>query len=480
MNEKDMLEMISPWISDEEIFRLNAEHYVETTQCFDRIFTDGIGSDVYESGDTHGSPRVYRDFISRVGSAPFGTDRILRQIASEYVAAHGYRNVVPHHEAPDKQTALLARDLLSHMPPGYRLYLGQSGAEAVEAGIKFTDAARYRNNQGQRTKFIAMHGAFHGRTLGALSFSSNIVHRRGYRVAINDVISIPYPAAHPYFVWTLDRSKSPHEKSSYAIRYFDFSTYTPEQYRKEHLDPLLDQIETISTLIVEDGVQGEGGMNVGRTDLLQELYGFCRQHGIFVMLDAVQSGIGRTGKMFAFEYANFSPDIVTLAKALSDGLPQSATICKKELAPERSGRHSNTNGGNPFISLVSRAVLSEIKRRNLLERVSFNGDVLRRVLKEDFADRYDVVHSARNLGYMGGIEFWNPDTRQPDPTLRDAVAKHGLENGLLLLGCGISGIRIMPPLTTSVEALVTGLNALAYCVQKARDEVARKRATLPV
>lgn len=455
MTDELLQELLSPHMSAEELFRENARFYIPTTQCFEsRRFVGAKGAFVY----TDRSERLV-DFGSRLGSANIGhRDEELERLAREFIKRHGYKDAVPHHDAPNEYAVAFARDLVSCMPKEHewQCFFPLSGTGGVEAALKLCSYAAFRAGPVRRKKkVVAFDGAFHGRTLGALSLNNYTLHRDGFDVAYRKrTIWLPYPACHPYF------SRSSRKR-------LDYSRVSPEDYWVEGLasvDP-----EEVFALVIEDGVQGEGGMNVRNPEILARVFDYCRANNIFIIFDGVQSGMGRTGTIFAFLRDGFIPDAFVLAKSLCDGLPHGVVICRKELAPRERGKQSNTNGGNPLLCMLGRAQLKIFEERRVLESVEKASKNILQPTLADIANSFDAVHSVRSLGFMGGIEFWDPKTKKADPKLRDKVLQCGFGRGLLLYGCGLSGVRIMPTLTISHELLSWSLSRLKEAIRDALD-----------
>ncbi len=443
-------------VSDEQIMQDNAAHYMRTTQCFDRVFWKGQGSFIW---DRQG--RGYIDLFSRVGSTPLGHNHpALVSTLLEYIKGFGISDPVPHQDAINPFATAFAKALVGLMPKSHewQAFFCLSGTEAVEGALKICQDYWYRKDVTGRTKLLVPQNAFNGRSLGSLSANFYPLHRDGYTTAF-EAFRIPYPASHPYF-------------SRYPEGWFNLSATSPEEYEKTYLASLEPYANEILAFVVEDGVQGEGGMNVRNPDIMRRILQWCRNREILVILDAVQSGMGRTGKMFAFEHDGFAPDVLALGKAVCGGIPHGAAISRKEIAFEENGRHSNTNGGWGPACALGLAQLEVFEEEKVLEKVA---RVTQQIILPGLRDLSlvypDVVHNTRMLGYMGGVEFWDAKTGEADPKFREAVVRRGLDRGLALLGCGASGIRFMPPLNTSPELISHAITLLGEVIAETRREL---------
>ena len=310
-----------------------------------------------------------------------------------------------------------------------RIAFGNSGAEAVEAAFKLA-----RHHTG-RPHVIAFYGAFHGRTLGALSLTaSKPVQRRGFLPLVPEVTHVQYP-----FCYRCDRR----DQVSVGA---DCCGRSLEQIEEVLLRHSVSSTE-VAAIFVES-VQGEGGYVVPPPSFLQGLRRICDTHGILLVCDEVQSGMGRTGKMFAVEHAGVEPDMITVAKGIASGLPLGALVARAELMHWEPGAHASTFGGNPVSCAAALATL-DLLEGGLVTHAAEMGEHLRVQLTEVMARR-PMIGDVRGLGLMTAVDLvTNRETRQPDPALRDAVLEQAFHRGVLLLGCGESAIRFSPPLVIS-------------------------------
>jgi 4-aminobutyrate aminotransferase len=342
-------------------------------------------------------------------------DRFLHMCATDFF----YDNVVS-----------LAEGLARRAPgPGpWRVFFANSGAEVVEGAVKL---ARLRTG---RQKVIAFYGAFHGRTYGAMSLTaSKPVQRKGYGPFLPEVV-------HSHYAYCY-RCPVGREPASCRVECLDLLTETM-------FGTTVDPAE-VAAVIVEP-VQGEGGYVVPHPDFLKRLREVTRQHGILLIADEVQCGMGRTGRLFASEHFGLEPDIVTLAKGIASGMPLGALLARDEVMRWNDGGHGSTFGGNP-VSVAAALATLRLLEGGLVENAARVGDQLRRSLRERLA-RHATVGDVRGLGLMIGVELVKDRaSRAPAPELRERVLEEAFRRGLLLLGCGKSTIRLAPPLVIDSE-----------------------------
>jgi 4-aminobutyrate aminotransferase len=311
-----------------------------------------------------------------------------------------------------------------------KTHFANSGAEAVETALKL---AMYHT---RRQKFISFFGSFHGRTLGALSLtSSKKAQRSGFMRQALDVVHIPYPnkIRSPFAGVTDDETAS--QATIDWIENRLFQTTTPP--------------EEVAGIVVE-AVQGEGGYVPAPKSFLKELRRICDQHGIMRIVDEVQSGMGRTGKMFATEHYGVSPDIMCIAKALGSGLPIGACVARADIMDWHKGAHASTFGGNP-VAIASAMKTIELLENGLVENAAKVGEYLQNGLR-DLSRKYDCIGDVRGLGLMVGVEFVESKaTMKAAPELRDRIEMECFNRGLIILGCGANTIRWSPPLILTKE-----------------------------
>lgn len=321
---------------------------------------------------------------------------------------------------------------LSKLAPGKddkKTHFGNSGAEAVEGAVKL---AMYTT---RRPKLIAFFGAFHGRTLGALSLTASKARQRaGFGAQALDVTHIPYANCYrcPYKLTPEScgamESKGPH--CARVIEDLLFKTTVPSDE---------------CAAIVLEVIQGEGGYIVPPASFLHTLREIANRHGVLIIADEVQSGMGRTGKMFASEHFDFVPDILTSAKGIASGLPLGATIARSDVMKWQPGAHASTFGGNPVAIAASLATI-ELLEEGLMENAAKIGAYLLEGLTA-LKDKHQTIGEVRGKGLMIGIELVKDrTTKEPRPDALQKVEMECFKRGLITLGCGISTIRLSPPL----------------------------------
>jgi 4-aminobutyrate aminotransferase len=214
-------------------------------------------------------------------------------------------------------------------------------------------------------------------------------------------------------------------------------------------------------------VQGEGGYVPAPTVFMQELRKICDKHGILLVADEVQSGVGRTGKWFAIEHTGVQPDIVCMAKGIASGMPLSVTLTKADVMNWVPGSHASTFGGNPVCIAAALATLDVIEREGLLRNSQEVGDHMRRRMA-DWPKKHKLVGDVRGLGLMVGVELvTDKQAKTPAPLERDRVVELAFERGVLFLGCGPNTVRISPPLITTKEQADVAVDVLGECVELA-------------
>ncbi len=340
----------------------------------------------------------------------------------------------------------LAEKLAAIAPGGVerRVSFGNSGAEAMEGAIKL---ARYATG---RDRIIAFYGGFHGRTLGALSLTARkAVQRQGFGPLLPGVAHAPYPYCY--------RCPFGQQPDSCAVECVKFIENTL-------LRTVAPPAETAA--IALEPVQGEGGYIVPPKKFFDELARVAQQHGILLIFDEVQSGMGRTGKMWAAQHFDAVPDILAVAKGIASGLPLGATVARRELMTWPPGAHASTFGGNPVACAAALATIALLEEE-LIENAARMGAYLMDRIRH-WPGRFACVGDVRGLGLMIGIEFVHDKvTREPAGRIRDAVEDMAFHRGLLVLGAGDSTIRLCPPLVVSRDQCDFALNTLEECIGKA-------------
>jgi 4-aminobutyrate aminotransferase len=338
----------------------------------------------------------------------------------------------------------LAEKLAALAPGGgqQRVYFGNSGAEANEAAMKL---ARFRTG---REKFIAFRGAFHGRTMGALSLTaSKVVQRKGFGPLVPGVYHAEYPD--PY---RRPAGLTAEDHAVACVRAIEnelFRTIVPA--------------EEVAGIVVEP-IQGEGGYIVPPKAFFEELAGLANRHGILLIFDEVQSGMGRTGRMWASEHFGVVPDIFNSAKGIASGLPLSATMARADIMTWPVGAHASTFGGNPVAIAAALATIELLERELIANAARVGAYILDRL--RDWPRRFPIVGDVRGLGLMIGIEMVKDQaTKERAPELRDRLVTLAFERGLLVLGAGRNVIRLCPPLIVNRDQAEFAVDTLEECLK---------------
>jgi 4-aminobutyrate aminotransferase len=389
-----------------------------------RFLDFNAGIAVVATGHSH--PRV-------VAAIQQQAEKLLHMSGTDFY----YSNMV---ELAEKLAALAPGDALR------RVYFGNSGTEAIEAAMKM---ARYSTG---RQQFIAFFGSFHGRTLGALSLTgSKSIQKKGFSPLLPGVHHVPYPNCYrcPF-------GQTPDGCAVECIKHI-------ENVLIKHVVPA----DEIAAIFFEP-VQGEGGYVVPPQKFVDELQELTRRHRILLVFDEVQSGMGRTGKMFAAEHFNAEPDILALAKGIASGMPLSATIARADVMQWRPGAHASTFGGNPVCIAASLATI-ELLEQELIDNAARMGrHIMGRIMGRigDWPRRFPIVGDVRGLGLMIGIELVRDQaTKERAPDLRDELELMAFHRGLLVLGCGPNSIRLCPPLVITKDQADFAVDTLEECLR---------------
>jgi 4-aminobutyrate aminotransferase len=344
----------------------------------------------------------------------------------------------------------LAERLVATMPGAEhkRVFFGNSGTEAVEGAIKL---ARYAT---KRDKLIAFYGAFHGRTMGSLSLTaSKSTQRKGFGALLSGVEHIHYPNA-----YRCAHGHGPQTCGAEILEMLENDMF------KRLFDP-----EDVAGIIIEP-IQGEGGYIPAPKFFLQELQRICRKHGIMLILDEVQSGMGRTGKWWAYEHAGIEPDIITTAKGIASGMPLSAFIAKESVMKWGPGAHGSTFGGNP-VAIAAALATMDLLESQYIENARRMGDYLFGRMA-DWPRKFKVVGDVRGRGLMIGIEIVRDQrTKEKAADLRNAIVDLAFHKGLLVLGAGENSIRLSPPLLIDEEQADFAVKTLEDCFREAEKKI---------
>ncbi len=340
----------------------------------------------------------------------------------------------------------LARKLASLAPGGRpkRVFFCNTGAEAVEAAIKLSRYATGRQN------FIAFLGAFHGRTMGALSLtSSKAVQRAGFGPLMPGVVHVPYgDCAHCAY------------GCDYGTCDIRCVSYIEDVVFKKNVAP-----REVAAIFVEP-ILGEGGYIVPPPEFHVRLRELATRHGILLVADEVQSGMGRTGRMFAIEHFDVVPDIITVAKGVASGMPLGAIVAPRDIMTWPPGSHGSTFGGNPVSCAAALATIDLLERRLVKNSERMGKYIMKRLARIQDGSR--SIGRLTGKGLMIGMEIVKSrKTMAPDPGLRDKIVNRAFWHGLLILPCGSTSVRFVPPLIIGREEADTALEIFEECVQLA-------------
>jgi 4-aminobutyrate aminotransferase len=333
---------------------------------------------------------------------------------------------------------------IAPMPGPHKFYYGNSGAEAVECAMKL---ARYHTG---RQNIISFFGAFHGRTMGALSLTgSKPQQKRRFAPFVPGVHHIRYP-----YAYRGCPDGTPEEQEAFAL---ECARYIEDRLFKTILPP-----EEVAAIILEP-IQGEGGYVVAPTNFLQEIRRICDRHGILLIADEVQSGAARTGKWWAIEHSGVHPDIVCMAKGIASGMPLGICMSKAEVMSWVPGSHASTFGGNPICIAAALATLDILEREGLQNAATIGEKMLSRL--RPWVAKHATVGDVRGRGLMIGVELVkDKQSRTPVGPMRDKVVDLAFERGLLILGCGETTIRLCPPLIVNEHEANIALDILEECI----------------
>ena len=328
-------------------------------------------------------------------------------------------------------------------------FMTNSGTEAVETAIKL---ARYHT---RRTNFIGFTGAFHGRTMGAVTFTaSKAKYHGGFYPLMNGVTHAPFP--NPYRP-VLERRKGE-----------DYGEATVRYIEEEILGQIMPPKDVAGILV--ESIQGEGGYLVPPDGFFPALRQLCDKYGILLIVDEVQSGMGRTGKWWAIEHFGVEPDMLTSAKGIASGMPLGACIARKSVMNWEVGTHGNTYGGNPISCAASLATIDLIENEYLANAAEVGAYAMEAL--EEIKARHPSIGEVRGKGLMIGVEFVKDrETKEPAKDHTERIVDLGFERGLLMLSCGKSVIRIAPPLSKSTSEMDEGLRLFEEALTAAEKEM---------
>lgn len=414
------------------------KYIVKATKTAPLVFKKAEGA-VIEDVDGN----TYIDFYAGVGVLSVGA-RHPKVLAALKDQAEKYWHVAGTDFYSETQTKLAER--LAKSAPGKNekmVFFSNTGAESVESAIKIA-----KRGTGKQC-FLDFLGAFHGRTTGAMTLTaSKWVQREGYTATLMPgVFHVPY--AYCY-------------RCIYNLEYPSCGVYCArvieDVYFENQIPP--NDLAAISMEVV----QGEGGYIVPPKEFVKFVYDLTRKYKCLFIDDEVQSGIARTGKMWACEHFDVAPDIICSAKALGGGLPIAATIVDAKLNFDRYGRHSNTFGGVSLAHATALATLDVIESEKLIDRSAKVGKETKKRLVE-MQEKYEIIGDTRGVGMMLAHEFvQDRKTKKHASKSRDKISDMAFKKGLMLLPCGKSNIRYIPPLNIPQDQLDTGLEVLEQCI----------------
>ena len=367
-------------------------------QRFPVVIEKGSGSHVWDSNG-----KEYIDCMGGYGVALVGhrNERVVNAIKSQIE-----KIITVHSSLYSKTREEFLENLFKIAPKGLtQVHLNNSGAESVEASIKF--ARKFTGKKGM----IAMKGSYHGKSMGALSLTFNPKYRESFKPLVEGA---------------------------------KFSAYGD-------LDALRDSIDGDTAFIILEPIQGESGIHIPPDGFLQGVRKICDENEILLIFDEIQSGLGRTGRMWASEHWETTPDIMCLAKGIAGGIPMGATLVKSDiLSVMKKGEHSSTFGGNPVSCAAGTATIQALTQDNLLKNAELMGDKLFQGLIE-LKNKHSIIREVRGKGLMIGVEL--------KFEVKDILLE-GIKNGLLLLYSGRNILRFLPPLVISDEDVTNTLQIL--------------------
>ncbi|MCH8859836.1 MAG: aspartate aminotransferase family protein [Thaumarchaeota archaeon] len=367
-------------------------------QRFPVTIDKGLGAHVW---DTKG--KEYIDCMGGYGVALVGhrNERVVNAIKSQLE-----KIITVHSSLYNKTREEFLESLINIAPKNLsQVHLNNSGAEAVEAAIKF--ARKFTHKKGM----IAMNGSYHGKSMGALSLTFSPKYRKDFQPLVEKVTFSPFG----------------------------------------DIDALRSKIDVDTGFVILEPIQGESGIHVAPEGFLQDVRKLCDEKGILLIFDEIQSGFGRTGRMWACEHWNTSPDIMCLAKGIAGGVPMGATLVRPDiLACIKKGEHSSTFGGNPLSCAAGIAAIQSLTQDGLIENAKKMGKIFFNGL-EQLKEKHKIIREIRGKGLMIGIEL--------KYEVKD-ILMDGIEKGVLLLYSGRNIIRLLPPLVISEEDITKVLETL--------------------
>ncbi|MCX6815012.1 MAG: acetyl ornithine aminotransferase family protein [Candidatus Aenigmarchaeota archaeon] len=382
----------------------------------------------------------YLDFTSGIAVANVGhsNPEVVKAIRSQ-------TEKILHNAGTDfyNEPAVALAEKLCEITPGSfskKVFFANSGTETVECAFKL---ARWYTKKPRMISFL---GAFHGRTFGSMTLSSSkLTHRDHFSPLVPGVDYAPFPYCY----------RCPLGKKEKCEKEFSCLSYLGTQILKK----VVPQDE-LAGIIVEP-IQGEGGYIVPPDGFHKELQKLCREEGCLYIMDEVQTGFARTGKMFASHVFGVEPDIICVSKAIADGLPLGACVAKSEIMSWPRGAHANTFGGNPLACVAGLTVIDYIQREKLYAKAEKLGEFGKKYLK-DLMQEHKIIGDVRGKGLMLAAELVK-DRKTKKPAFQEVekIVNTCFKNGLLLLTCGYSTVRFIPPLIIERDEFERGLEIFA-------------------
>lgn len=419
MEQQELLKKDSRYISDALKLRF---HPITVKSARDCMLTDADG-------------KIYLDLTAgwAVANTGYGRKEIAEAIYDQYLKL----SFTTQLSAPSETMIQLAEKLIALAPGDFekKVWFGHSGSDANDLISKFLPVAT------GRSKLISFIGSYHGQTTGASSLSGHSAQARFE--GRGNVIKIPYP--NPYRPF----SGIPENLTEQTMHFMDevFATICPAG-------------DTAAIII--EAIQSDGGMILPPVNFLKALRHICDLHGIFLIIDEVKVGMGRTGKWFSFEHADIIPDLIVLGKALGAGLPISAVVGRKEILDAVAAGHMFTTSGNPVSTAAALANLRILEEENLLNNATNQGQLFMEGLKQ-LQSRYEWIGDVRGKGLAIGVEIiTDPLSKKPDAIKTAAICYRAYELGLLIYNVGIHGnvLEITPPLTIQADKVAKALHLL--------------------
>lgn len=378
------------------------KYIMNTYNSFPIVLKEGKGVYVWDEDG-----KKYIDFVAgiAVNVLGYGDEKYIEDIKNQLEKIHHCSNLYI-----SEPGVKLAETLVENSDFD-RVFFCNSGTESMEASIKLARKYGFKNKGEEAIEIISMKNSFHGRSLGSLTVTGQDKYHQGFGPLIP------------------------------GVKYAKFNDFKS----------LEEKINENTCGIILEVIQGEGGVNLIDEDYLKKVRDICDKEDIVLIFDEVQTGVGRTGELFAYQVYGITPDIISLAKGLGGGIPIGAMMAKQKFADAFSpGDHASTFGGNPMATTAGEHILDRLLNKGVLKNVEENGRYLREKL-ELLKDKYDFIRDVRGIGLMQGMEV--------DISPKDVIQK-SIENGLLLVGAGESVIRFVPPLIVTKEEIDKAMDIL--------------------